>query len=63
MEDAIVESDIWLYLDFRLSVEQVEEGLPELRPPPWQPTEEQKKMLVGSQESSSSSHQLQPGLF
>ncbi len=47
IEDSVVEADIRLYLDFRLSAEQVKETLPELRPPPWQPAEEQKKMLVG----------------
>jgi hypothetical protein len=46
IEDSVVEADIRLYLDFRLSSDQVQRALPELLPP-WQPTETQKRILIG----------------
>jgi len=47
IEESVVENDIQLYLDSRLSEEAVQNALPELRPPLWQPTEGEKKILVG----------------
>jgi hypothetical protein len=47
IEQSVVEADIQLYLSFRLSEKEVRKALPRLRPPPWQPTEEQMRMLVG----------------
>lgn len=47
IEQSIVESDIHLYLKFRLSEREVKKAFPRLRPPPWQLTKEQLKMLVG----------------
>ena len=38
IEQSVVEADIRLYLDSRLSKEAVQRALPELPPPPWQPT-------------------------
>jgi len=46
IEPSVVEVDIRRYLDFRLSEEEVKRVLPELPPPPWQPTDEQKNALV-----------------
>jgi hypothetical protein len=47
IEQSVVEADIQLYLKFRMSKREVQKAFPRLRPPPWQPTEEQMKMLVG----------------
>jgi len=47
IEDSVVEADIHHYLVFRLSKQGVRNAFPELRPPHWQPTTEQVKMLVG----------------
>jgi len=47
IEDSVVEADIRLYLNARLSESEVERRLPELPPLPWQPTEQQKAMLIG----------------
>ena len=46
IEESVVENDIQLYLDSCLSEEAVQRALPELRPPLWQPTEGEKKILV-----------------
>ena len=46
IEQSVVEADIRLYLDFRLSKEAVQRALPELPPPPWQPTPRQMDALV-----------------
>lgn len=48
IEDSVVEADIRLYINFRLSKEEVQKVL-RLLPPPlcmWQPTEEEKDKLV-----------------
>ena len=47
IEHSVVEADIHHYLDFRLSEQEVRNAIPELQTPPWRPTEEQVKMLVG----------------
>lgn len=47
IDQSIVEADLRSYLEFRLSTEQVQRALPDLRPPIWQPTKEQMSMLVG----------------
>ena len=47
IEQSVVEGDIHHYLKFRLSEKEVLRAFPRLRPPPWQPSEEQMKMLVG----------------
>jgi hypothetical protein len=47
IERSVVEADIQLYLDFRLSKEEVQRALPNLLPPPWQPSENEMKILVG----------------
>lgn len=46
IEDSVVEADIRLYLDFRLSAEEVQKAFDSPRSPPWQPTNEQKDRLV-----------------
>ena len=46
IEESVVEGDIRLYLDSRLSEEAVQKVLPELMPP-WQATKEEKNILVG----------------
>ena len=46
IEDKVVEADIQSYLESRLSPEEVQAALPELPPPPWQPTREQIHRLV-----------------
>jgi len=46
IEDSIVEADIRLYLNFRLSESEVQRALRSHRPPFWQPTEGQKEKLV-----------------
>ena len=46
IEQSVVEADIRLYLDSRLSKEAVQRALPELAPPPWQPTPDQMDALV-----------------
>ena len=43
---SIVVADIRSYLEFRLSTEQVQKTLPDLRHPIWQPTKEQTDTLV-----------------
>jgi hypothetical protein len=47
IEQSVVEADIRLYLEFRLSKKEVRKAFPRLRPPPWRPSEEQMQMLVG----------------
>jgi len=47
IERSVVETDIRRYLEFRLSEQGVQMALHDLRPPPWQPTTEQLKTLVG----------------
>jgi len=47
IEDSIVEADIRLYIEFRLSEREVRKALCTLRPPFWRPSEEQKERLVG----------------
>ena len=46
IEQSVVKTDIQLYLRFCLSATEVQKAFPRLRPPPWQPTEEQMEMLV-----------------
>ena len=46
IEQSVIEADIRLYLDSRLSKEAVQRALPELAPPPWQPTPGQMDALV-----------------
>jgi len=46
IEQSVVEADIRLYLDSRLSKEAVQRALPELPTPPWQPTPQQMDALV-----------------
>src|ERR1700733_10774310 len=46
IEQSVVEADIRLYLDSRLSEEAVQRALPELQPPPWRPTPGQMDALV-----------------
>ena len=47
IEDSIVEADIQLYIEFRLSEGEVRKALRALRPPFWRPSGEQKERLVG----------------
>lgn len=47
IEQSVVKGDIQLYLSFRLSKEEVRKAFPMLLPPPWQPTKEEMKMLIG----------------
>jgi hypothetical protein len=47
IEESVVAVDIRRYLDFRLSAIEIQRAFPELPPPPWQPTEKQKKILTG----------------
>ena len=47
IDESIVEADIRSYVEFRLSAEQVQRALPDLRSPIWQPTKKQNDMLVG----------------
>ncbi|KAH6916439.1 hypothetical protein BKA70DRAFT_486643 [Coprinopsis sp. MPI-PUGE-AT-0042] len=46
IENSVVESDIRLYINHRLSPEQVDEALPDLLPPPWRVSEKEKEALV-----------------
>jgi hypothetical protein len=46
IEHSVVEADIRLYLQHRLSREMVQNELPELRPPPWEPSLEDLDALV-----------------
>jgi len=46
IEQSVVEADIRRYLSSRLSQEEVRQALPELPPPPWQPTPQQMATLV-----------------
>ncbi|KAH6874853.1 hypothetical protein BKA70DRAFT_1449183 [Coprinopsis sp. MPI-PUGE-AT-0042] len=46
IENSIVESDIRLYINYRLSPEQVDEALPDLLPPLWRASVKEKEALV-----------------
>jgi NACHT domain len=46
IEDSVVESDIRLYINFRLSPEQIDEALPDLLAPPWRASAKEKEALV-----------------
>ncbi|KAH6916421.1 hypothetical protein BKA70DRAFT_1556875 [Coprinopsis sp. MPI-PUGE-AT-0042] len=46
IENSVVESDIRLYIDYRLSPEQVDDALPDLLPPPWRASAKEKEALV-----------------
>jgi hypothetical protein len=46
IEDSIVEADIRLYLSHRLSGKMVQEALPDLEPPPWEPCAKDMEALV-----------------
>ncbi|KAH6874852.1 hypothetical protein BKA70DRAFT_1577118 [Coprinopsis sp. MPI-PUGE-AT-0042] len=46
IENSVVESDIRLYINYRLSPEEVDEALPDLLPPPWRASAKEKEALV-----------------
>ncbi|KAH6916414.1 hypothetical protein BKA70DRAFT_1255705 [Coprinopsis sp. MPI-PUGE-AT-0042] len=46
IENSVVESDIRLYINYRLSPEQVDDALPDLLPPPWRASAKEKEALV-----------------
>jgi hypothetical protein len=46
IEESVVEADIRLYINFRLSPEQIDDALPDLLPPLWRPSCEEKEALV-----------------
>ncbi|KAH6916412.1 hypothetical protein BKA70DRAFT_1140567 [Coprinopsis sp. MPI-PUGE-AT-0042] len=46
IENSVVQSDIRLYINYRLSPEQVDEALPDLFPPPWRASSKEKEALV-----------------
>ncbi|KAH6916418.1 hypothetical protein BKA70DRAFT_1140574 [Coprinopsis sp. MPI-PUGE-AT-0042] len=46
IEDSVVESDIRMYINYRLSPEQVDEALPDLLPPAWRASAKEKEALV-----------------
>ncbi|KAH6916410.1 hypothetical protein BKA70DRAFT_1179898, partial [Coprinopsis sp. MPI-PUGE-AT-0042] len=46
IEASVVESDIRLYIDHRLSPGQIDEALPDLLPPPWRASAKEKEYLV-----------------
>jgi NACHT domain len=46
IENSVVESDIRLYINHRLSPEQIDKALPDLLPPPWRPSAKEKEALV-----------------
>ncbi|KAH6916435.1 hypothetical protein BKA70DRAFT_1556889 [Coprinopsis sp. MPI-PUGE-AT-0042] len=46
IENSVVESDIRLYINHRLSPEKVDEALPDLLPPPWRASEKEREALV-----------------
>jgi NACHT domain len=46
IENSVVEADIRLYINFRLSPEQIDEALPDLLPPLWRASPEEKEALV-----------------
>ncbi|KAH6874860.1 hypothetical protein BKA70DRAFT_1577128 [Coprinopsis sp. MPI-PUGE-AT-0042] len=46
IENSVVESDIRLYINYRLSPEQVDAALPDLFPPPWRASASEKEALV-----------------
>lgn len=48
IDNSVVEADIRLYINARLSKEQVQQALPRLPSPIWEPTPQQKDILVGT---------------
>ncbi|KAH6916423.1 quinon protein alcohol dehydrogenase-like superfamily [Coprinopsis sp. MPI-PUGE-AT-0042] len=46
IENSVVESDIRLYINYRLSPEEVDNALPDLLPPPWRASAKEKEALV-----------------
>ncbi|KAH6887198.1 hypothetical protein BKA70DRAFT_1165135, partial [Coprinopsis sp. MPI-PUGE-AT-0042] len=46
IENSVTQADIRLYINYRLSSAQIEEALPDLLPPPWSASPEEKEALV-----------------
>jgi NACHT domain len=46
IDKSVVEADIRLYVNFRLSPEQIDDALPELVPPLWRASTEEKEALI-----------------
>ncbi|KAH6916481.1 hypothetical protein BKA70DRAFT_487423 [Coprinopsis sp. MPI-PUGE-AT-0042] len=46
IENSVAQADILLYINYRLSSAQIDEALPDLLPPPWSASPEEKEALV-----------------